>query len=202
MDAYGKEVQCEGSESKDSDGLKHFKRHGFDGTKACLEFTDTEIRKTTTYTPIYWIWLNVDKEDPRGPQHKNSFLRPFTTNWEYCVNRNLKNLTEFSDHLERVSKLEDGELNEDAAPKERLVKSCKRKKGQHAKSSTQSSRQDSGATSSQPSVPDVQQRDDSNIAPKIAKQTVTQAAISDADESAILDLLVYIRLTLCSLVVL
>ncbi len=46
------------------------------------------------------------------------------------------------------------------------------------------SRQDSCATSSQPSVPDVQQRDDSNIASKIARQTVTQAAFTDEDESA------------------
>ncbi len=37
-------------------------------------------------------------------------------NWEYCVNYNLKNLTELSDHLERVSKLEDSELVEDPAP--------------------------------------------------------------------------------------
>ncbi len=92
MDAYGKKVQCEGSESKDCDCLKHFKLHGFDDTKArnymniykigainrvniklqYPEFTHPEIRKTTTYTPEYWIWLNVDKEDPRGPHHKNS----------------------------------------------------------------------------------------------------------------------------------
>ncbi len=30
----------------------------------------------------------------------------------------------------------------------------------------------------------MQQRDDSNIAPKIARQTVTQATITDVDESA------------------
>ncbi len=73
MDAYGKKVQCEGTESKDSDCLKHFKRHGFDDTKAhnyisiykvvaidrvniklqYAEFTHTEVKKTTMYTPKY-----------------------------------------------------------------------------------------------------------------------------------------------------
>ncbi len=72
-DAYGKKVQCEGSESKDSDCLKLFKCHGFDHTKACNyvtiykigaidianiklqypEFTHTETRKTTMYIPKY-----------------------------------------------------------------------------------------------------------------------------------------------------
>ncbi len=77
------------------------------------EFTHTEVRKTTIYTPKYWIWLNVDTEDPRGPHHKNSCLRPFTTNWEYCVNHNLKNPTELSDHLEHVIKFEDGDVVDD-----------------------------------------------------------------------------------------
>ncbi len=86
-DAYGEKLQCEGSESKDSDYLKDFKHHGFDYTKACNymsiykigainrvniklqypEFTHTKTRKNTKYTLKYWIWLNVDKEDPRGP---------------------------------------------------------------------------------------------------------------------------------------
>ncbi len=68
----------------------------------------------------------MDKGNPRGPQHKNSCPRQFTTKWEYCVNHNLKNLTELSGHLEHVSKLEDGELVEDPAPKERPVKTGKR----------------------------------------------------------------------------
>ncbi len=177
LDTYGKKVQREGSESRDSDCLKHFKRHGFDDMKACnyisiykvraidrvniklqySEFTYTEIRKTTTCTPKYWIWLKVDKEDPREPYDKNSCPGPFTTNWEHCVNHNLKNLTELSNHLEHVSKLEEDEVVDDPAPKERPVKTRKRKKRQHAKSSTQSSCQDSGPTSSQPSAQDVQQ---------------------------------------------
>ncbi len=33
-DAYGKKVQCERSESKDSDCLKYFKHHRFDDMKA------------------------------------------------------------------------------------------------------------------------------------------------------------------------
>ncbi len=71
IDACDKKVQCEGSQSTDSDCLKHFKRHGFDDTKACnymsiykvgaigrvnikLQypgFTHTKVRKTTMYTP-------------------------------------------------------------------------------------------------------------------------------------------------------
>ncbi len=98
----------------------------------------------------------MDNEDPRGPHHKNSCPRLFTTNWEYRVNHNLKNLTELSDHSECVSKLEDGEVVDDPA-QDRHVKNHKRKKGQHAKSSIQSSHQDSGATSSQSSAPNVQQ---------------------------------------------
>ncbi len=141
MDAYGKKVQCEGSESKDSDCLKHFKCHGFDDTKAQSYmiiykvaaihrvniklqypgFTQTKVRKTTTYTPKYWIWLNMEKEYPRGAHHKNSCPRPFTTKWQYCVNHNLKNLTELFDHLEHVSKLEDGEVVDDPAPKDKPV---------------------------------------------------------------------------------
>ncbi len=96
--------------------------------------------------------------------------RPFTTDWEYCKNQNPKNLTKLKDFLGRVSKLDDGEIIDDPAPKKiKHVKTHNRKKRQNAKSQSQSSDQLFGANSSQTPSQDEQQRDDSNIAPKVAK---------------------------------
>ncbi len=47
-------------------------------------------------------------------------------NWEYCINHNHKNLTELSNQLEHVSKLEEGEVVDDPAPKKGLSKLARR----------------------------------------------------------------------------
>ncbi len=71
------------------------------------EFTHSKKNVTTTFTPKYWIWLNVDSEDSRGLSHKSACLRPFTPDWEYCKTYSLKNLTE---HQLRLKSAESGKV--------------------------------------------------------------------------------------------
>ncbi len=49
------------------------------------EHTHTEKNVPTTYSPKVWVWLNVDRDDPRGLSHKSAYPHLFTPEWEYCM---------------------------------------------------------------------------------------------------------------------
>ncbi len=103
-DPYGNKIQCESSEIQPNDCKKHYLCHGFIEQKApnyiyiyrvgafdrvqikckAPEYTHARRNVPTTYTPKYWIWLNVDRDDPRGLSHRSACPHPFTPKWEYC----------------------------------------------------------------------------------------------------------------------
>ncbi len=58
------------------------------------EYTHARRKVPTTFTPKYWIWLKVDKDDPRGLSHRSSCPCSFTSDWEYCHRHGLNNLAE------------------------------------------------------------------------------------------------------------
>ncbi len=60
------------------------------------EYTHARRKVPTTYTPTYWIWLNVDRDDPRGLSHRSACPRPFTPDWDYCKKHGLNNLAEMN----------------------------------------------------------------------------------------------------------
>ncbi len=61
------------------------------------EFTHAKKSVPTTFSPKYWIWLNVSRDDPRGLSHKSACQRPFTLEWEYCKKYNLKRCRKWRD---------------------------------------------------------------------------------------------------------
>ncbi len=103
-DVYGNKIQCKSSEIKPNDCKRHYICHGFDDEKApnhmyifkvgafdrlqikCKlpEYTQARRKVPTAYTPKYWIWLNVVRDDPRGLSHRSACPRPFTPDWDYC----------------------------------------------------------------------------------------------------------------------
>ncbi len=129
-DVYGNKVQCETNEIKPNDYKKRYLRHEFDEVKApnymyifkvgafdrvqtkckILEFTLTKKKVPTTFTTKYWIWLNVDRDDPRGLSYKSTCPHPFTPLWEYCKKYRLKYLTELKAYQSGLKSAESGEL--------------------------------------------------------------------------------------------
>ncbi len=78
-----------------------FKVGAFDRVKIkCKlpEYTHARRKVPTTYTPKYWIWLNVDKNDPRGLSDRSTCPCPFTPDWDYCKKHGLNNLAEMKSH--------------------------------------------------------------------------------------------------------
>ncbi len=59
------------------------------------------------FVPL-WIWLNVDRDDPRGLSHRSTSPHPFTPEWEYCKKYGLNNLTELKAHQARLKTAESG----------------------------------------------------------------------------------------------
>ncbi len=58
------------------------------------EFTHARRKVPITYTPTYWIWLNVDIDDLRWLSNRSTCVGLFTSDWEYCQRYGINNLAE------------------------------------------------------------------------------------------------------------
>ncbi len=87
---------------KPNDCKRHYVCHGFGAFDRVQikckipEYTNVRRKVPTTYTPKYWIWFNVDRDDPRGLSHRNACPRPFTPHWDYCKKHGFNNLAEMN----------------------------------------------------------------------------------------------------------
>ncbi len=115
------------SEIKPNGCKKYYKHHGAEVGKAYSymyifevgafdrvqiksgipQITHSKKNVPTTFSHKYWIWFNVDKEDPRNLSHKSACLSTFRQDWEYCHRYKLKILlsSESIRHRAKVHKV-------------------------------------------------------------------------------------------------
>ncbi len=137
------------------------------------EFTHTKRNIPTTYSTKYWIWIHVDRDDPRCLSHKRACPCPFTPEWEYCKKYNFKSLTELKEHQVKVKGLEEEQILSSTETNP----TSKSRTGQPSKRRTNNRGKSPDTQQSDVQV-DTQAGDGSDIARKVLRQLYAQSNVT------------------------